>query len=94
MFRVLFHLLIVRFFLNFFGFVFKLIFAGLIVIVLQVVVGEKSLEEHLEIFLKQSSLTHFVKRKWSKYTSPGNQIRQPYQPQETEELIDENMPSP
>lgn len=57
-----FHLMIVRFFFSFIGFLLKLAAAAVVVITLQVVVGEKSLEQHLESMLKDSSLAHSVRK--------------------------------
>ncbi len=60
--RVFFHLMIVRFFFSFIGFLLKLAAAVVVVIALQVVVGEQSLEQHLESVLKNSSFARSVKK--------------------------------
>ena len=57
-----FHLMIVRFFFSFIGFLLKLTAAAVVVIALQVVVGKKSLEQHLESMLKDSSFARSVQK--------------------------------
>ena len=70
--RVLFHLMIVRFFFNFLAFFVKLAFAALIVICLQIRVGNTSLEKHLEGWLKNSRLAVWMQTQFHIEPWKGN----------------------
>ena len=54
--------MIVRFCIQFIFFWLKVAFSGLFVMALQIMVGQKSLEQHLESVLKNSSLGRQIKQ--------------------------------